>query len=190
MRNWVIWIHLLHIFPAGLLLLLRLAYLSSHCSHQDCAASYVPAVFASYTDLVYIPGCLEGPDQGQSCAAADCELAYEPPLPQWGYLLGTTGTGTRGDLYNVMQHIYHSSWGVPVLCPPPWTVLPLSLFFSYLFLCSFILDSTTHNSLPYLSRLLFSLFPKHSWKICQTFFGANASLVAVFKFSVISFYGE
>ena len=68
---------MLHIFPAGLLLLLRLTYLSSHCSHQDCAASYMPAVLASYTHLVYTPGCLEGPDQGQSCAAADRELAYE-----------------------------------------------------------------------------------------------------------------
>lgn len=68
---------MLRIFPAGLLLLLRLTYMSSHCSHQDCTSSYVPAVLASYTRLVYTAGCLEGPDQSQSCAAADCELAYE-----------------------------------------------------------------------------------------------------------------
>lgn len=68
---------MLHIFPAGLLLLLRLTCLSSLCSHQDCAASSVLAVLASYTHLVYIPGCLEDPDEGQRGAAAVCEVAYE-----------------------------------------------------------------------------------------------------------------
>lgn len=159
LRKWVIWIHLLHIFPAGLLLLLRLTYLNSHCSHQDCAASYVPAVLASYTLLVYSPGCLEGPDQGQSFAAADCELAYE----QREAVSASVRVPAR---YNRQRHrdmrgLYRmscsifiterrtASCGVPALCPPSWTVLPLSLFFfSYLFLSSFILDSTTHNSLP------------------------------------------
>lgn len=48
MKNWVIWIHLLHSFPAGLLLLLRLTYLSSSCCCQDCAASYMPAALISF----------------------------------------------------------------------------------------------------------------------------------------------
>ena len=164
MRNWVIWIHLLHIFPAGLLWLLRLTHRSSRCTHQDCAASYLPA-----TLMLFI---LKGVWSAQIKVRVVLQLTVSLltsskrlPLPQWGYLLGTTGkgTGTRGDLHNVMQHIYHgdnSQLACPRTVPSSLDCSASLLILLQLLVSLFHCSRQPNTQHPLQSRLLFSLFPK------------------------------
>lgn len=112
---------MLHSFPAGLLLLLRLTYPSSSCSCQDCAASYMPAALSSYTHLLHALGCLEGPDQGQGCAAAGRECAGKQRGAAWAHcLLGTAGGGS-GRTCTMSRSVFmaegSSQLGVPAWCP-------------------------------------------------------------------------
>lgn len=160
MRNWVIWIHLLHSFPAGLLLLLRLTYLSSSCSCQDCGASYMPAALASYARLLYAPGCLEGPDQGQSCAAAGRECACKQQGAASAHCLLGTARGGTGRTCTMSCSVFmaegNSQLGVPawcplsfvssVLCPSPFSPSSATCFCGNP-LCSFNPDNSARNSL-------------------------------------------
>lgn len=184
MRNWVIWFHLLHIFPAELLLLLRLTYLSSRSSHQDCAASYVPDCCLC---LLQSSCILQGVWRAQIKVRVVLQLTVSLltsskrlPLPQWGYLLGTgKGTRTRGDLHSVMQHVYHREENSQLGCPSTVPTSPdCSAFLLILLqlLVSLFLYSRQHNTQqPLQSRVLFSLFPKNLlknlpdllWSTCQ-----------------------
>lgn len=177
------------VFPAGLLLLLRLTYLSSHRLCCSRLLWHPPRLLSllSACSYAWVSG---GPRPRAGLCGAGCELlrAARLPLPQWGSLQGATGkgTGTQGDVPKLQQRGCHRKKSHLCVHSPPWTVLPLTLFFfSYLFLHSFF--SRQHNSLSspgYFS----SSIPKPSWKICQTIFGASPNLVGVFKFSIISFF--
>lgn len=191
-RNWVIWIHCCISFQLGFCCCSDW-HIWAHVADSRTVhilLSWPPALLRFMLQGVWGPRSRSG-----LCCSGWWSQQPEAACASVRNLLGTTRTGTCGDdLYNVTQPIYHreensQTWGVPALCPPPRTVLPLSFFFSYFFLYSFILDSTSHNSL-YCLDCFSPSSSKPLWKICQTFFGANANLVAVFKFSVISFCGE
>lgn len=191
MRNWVIWIHLLHLSSwAFVAAQTDISELTQIVLQQDSVAFCTPAVPA--LSLSILLGVWRAQAKGRVVWSWLRALMSSKrlPLPQWGSLQGATGkgTGTQGDLDKLHQRGCQKEqpavW--PGVHSTPWTVLPLTLLFlSYLFLHSFF--SRQYKSLSSLGCFS-SCIPKPSWKICQTIFGTGANSVAVFKFSVISFY--
>lgn len=158
------------VFPAGLLLLLRLTCLSSHrlCCSRILHACW-PCTVCSFS---WASG---GPRPRAELCGAVCELLRAAR----GCLCLSEGP-CKVPQAKAWAHkeMYTSSSSVvvqkeqPAVCPsvhsPPWTVLPLSLlFFSYLFLHSFF--SRQYNNLSSLGCFSSSI-PKPSWKIYQTIF--------------------